>query len=112
MTRYRVDITDAAEADLEQVRRWLVLNAGVDTAERFLDEAAARLDTLEAFPARGSVPAPLADLDETIRQMPVGAWRLLYDVDEGTGGEGVVTIFAVVHERRSLVDALAERQRR
>ncbi|MBB5700114.1 type II toxin-antitoxin system RelE/ParE family toxin [Sphingomonas yantingensis] len=112
MIRYRVDVTGAAEADLEQVRRWLVLNAGVDAADRFLGEVATRIDTLEAFPARGSVPAPLADLDETIRQMPVGAWRLLYDVDERSVGEGVVTIFAIVHERRSLVDALAERQRR
>lgn len=112
MIRYRVDITDAAEADLDPVRRWLVLNAGIDAADRFLDEVVARIDTLEAFPNRGSVPAPLADLDETTRQLPVGAWRLLYDVDEGSGGEGIVTIFAVVHERRSLVDALAERQRR
>lgn len=112
MIRYRVDITAAAEADLDQIRRWLVLNAGVDAADRFLDEVATRIDTLEAFPGRGSVPAPLAGLDETIRQMPTGAWRLLYDVDEGSGGEGVVTLFAVVHERRSLVDALAQRQRR
>lgn len=91
-----------AEADLDQVRRWLVLNAGAEAADRFIAEVAARIDT----------PASLADLDETIRQLPVGAWRLLYDVEDASGGEGVVTIFAVVHERRSLVDALAERQRR
>ncbi|NJR80351.1 type II toxin-antitoxin system RelE/ParE family toxin [Sphingomonas corticis] len=107
MTRYRVEMTAPAEADLEQIRRWLMIHADADVADRLLLDVLACLDTLEQFPERGSVPAALDDLDETIRQMPVQAWRLLYDVS----GE-VVSILAVVHERRNLTAALSERLRR
>ena len=100
-------MTAPAEADLEQIRRWLVVNADADVAERLLLDVLGCLEALEQYSERGSVPAALDDLDETIRQMPVQAWRLLYDVS----GD-VVSILAVVHERRNLAEALAERLRR
>ena len=107
MTTYRVEITAPAEADLEQIRRWLMVHAGADAADRFLVEVIECIDTLERFPERGSVPTPLADMDDMVRQLPVQAWRLLYDV-----GSDVVSILAVIHERRNLVDVWAERLRR
>lgn len=108
MTRsYRVDLTEPALADLEEIARWLRTQADAATADRFLAEVLERVETLEQMPERGSVPPMLEDLDETVRQMPVQSWRLIYDVIGDT-----VSILAVVHERRNMVAALAERLRR
>lgn len=107
MTPYRVDLTEPAGADLDQIRRWLMVNADADVADRFLAEVIEHIGTLETFPERGSMPPMLENLGETVRQMPVQSWRLIYDVTDE-----VVSIIAVVHERRNFVEALAERLQR
>lgn len=104
---YQVDLTEPPAPDLEQIRRWLMVNADPDVADRFLTEVFDRIGALETLPERGSVLRMLEDLDDAVRQMPVRSWRLIYDV---TGD--VVSILAVVHERRNCVEALAERLRR
>ena len=107
MTRsYHVDLTEPALADLEQIARWLTSHADADIADRFLAEVLECVGTLEQMPERGSVPTMLEGLDETVRQIPVQSWRLIYEV-----ARDVVSILAVVHERRNLVAAVAERLR-
>lgn len=85
MTRsYAVEITEAAERDLQAIFEDLHARASAAVAERFLDQMLEAVASLERLPDRGSVPAELAELGvRDFRQLVVETYRLIYRVLTG-----------------------------
>ena len=76
---YAVFLTAGAEADLAEIHGWITANRGDDQAEAFLDRMLARVESLEQFPERGSVPAELDALGiREFRQLLETPYRLIY----------------------------------
>lgn len=79
--RYTVYLTAGAEADLADIHDWIAVHRTLEQADAFLDTMLARIDSLEAFPDRGSVPAELDALGiRDFRQIVAPPYRLLYRV--------------------------------
>jgi toxin ParE1/3/4 len=79
--RYEVEITEAAERDLQAIFDDLQDRASPAVAERFLDQLLEAVATLERLPDRGAVPAELAELGvRDFRQLVIETYRLIYRV--------------------------------
>lgn len=77
--RCRVLLTAGAEADLADLHRWVANREGEAAAEALLDRLLARIEGLETFPDRGSVPPELDALGiREFRQLSAPPYRLLY----------------------------------
>ncbi|WP_448665237.1 type II toxin-antitoxin system RelE/ParE family toxin (plasmid) [Sphingomonas sp. CJ20] len=77
--RYTVYLTAGAEADLVDIYDWIAAHRAPDQADAFFDTMLARIDSLEAFPDRGGVPAELDALGiREFRQIVAPPYRLLY----------------------------------
>lgn len=101
---YRVEVTEGAEADLEEIYDSIARNYSPDAADAFAKDFEQVINSLEQFPARGSVPNELSGFAGPIRQMPVSSYRAVYRI----GGD-VVFILFVAHERQRLQSIVAKR---
>lgn len=78
---YSVHLTAGAESDLADIHGWITANRGADQADAFLDAMLAKVESLEAFPDRGSVPAELDAIGvREFRQLVAPPYRLIYRV--------------------------------
>jgi toxin ParE1/3/4 len=78
---FEVRLTHAAEDDLEAIRDYLTEHRGADAAEELIDQLLEKIEMLEAFPERGSVPRELEALGiSEFRQILAGRFRLIYRV--------------------------------
>lgn len=96
---YRVEVTKSAEAELEELYRWVVQRAPGQGTAWFngLEEAILSLDR---YPERCPVAPESFDRDRPVRVLPYGrrphTYRILFTVD-GTGG----TVY-ILHVRRGI----------
>lgn len=104
-TRYSVEITEQALADLATIGEWIRSEAGAQAAQQMIDAVLERIDTLEQFPERG---APVPELEllgrDGFRTLPVPPYRLLYRVHDAR-----VTVRMIYHMRRDFAGLLEER---
>ncbi|RSV39614.1 type II toxin-antitoxin system RelE/ParE family toxin [Sphingomonas sp. ABOLE] len=103
--RYTVYLTDGAETDLAEIHGWIAANRSPEQAEAFLEAMLAKVDSLEAFPDRGSVPVELDALGiREFRQLVAPPYRLIYRVIVDH-----VFVFLIADGRRDF-QALLERR--
>lgn len=103
--RYTVYLTAGAEADLADIHSWIGENRSAEQADAFLDAMLAKVDSLETYPERGSVPRELDALGiREFRQLVAPPYRLIYRVIVDH-----VFIFLIADGRRD-VQALLERR--
>lgn len=92
---YRIVLAPLAEDDLAQLRSWIVKEAGREVARSYLERVERKLDTLAAFPNRGT---PRPDAGSGIRSIPFERRRVIfYRVDAD-----IVTILRVLDGARDL----------
>jgi toxin ParE1/3/4 len=104
-TRFESRLTRGAEDDLERLHDYLAEQGSPATADALADAILEKIDALERFPHRGSVPEELAGLGiQTFRQLVLSPYRIVYRV---IGRE--VFVLLVADGRRD-VQALLERR--
>ena len=102
---YDVRLTRGAEADMEALHAYVAEHRSAGEADALLDGLIGRIETLERFPERGSIPKELADLGvRDFRQILHPPYRLIYRVVEGT-----VYILVVADGRRDMQSLLRSR---
>lgn len=102
---YTVELTEPALADLAAIRDWLAENAGESAADQWIDDVLDKIDTLEQFPARGSIVPELAAIGLVrYRQLLFAPYRLIYRI---RGNRVIVSL--VIHGRRDLHSVLEQR---
>ncbi|KPH66667.1 type II toxin-antitoxin system RelE/ParE family toxin [Novosphingobium sp. ST904] len=102
---YAVELTQAAEDDLEEIHGYIAKVRGADDADALIDQFLAVVDTLESCPERGGVPKELEGLGlREFRQVLLRQFRLIYRVI----GERVV-ILLVADGRRDMRELLERR---
>lgn len=105
MAKFDVLITEGALGDLDAICTFMATQRGEDTAEEWMDGFEEVINSLEQFPERGAVPAPLVDLGiVTFRQILMLPYRLLYEV---IGNQVIVVL--IVHTKRDFQSLLQER---
>lgn len=107
-TRYRIEITEQALADLAAIGEWIRSEAGAQAARQMINAMLERIDTLEQFPERGALVPELELLGrDGFRTLPAPPYRLLYRVHEAR-----VTVRMIYHMRRDFAALLEERMAR
>lgn len=102
---YRVELTQGAEDDLEEIHGYLTEVRGVDDADALLDQFLAAIETLERFPERGGVPKELEGLGlREFRQVLLRHFRLIYRVLSDC-----VVILVIADGRRDMQTLLERR---
>jgi toxin ParE1/3/4 len=102
---FEVRLTRGAENDLERLHDYLVGRRSPQAADALLESILEKVEALERFPNRGSVPKELAGLGiRTFRQLVLSPYRIIYRV---IGQE--VFILVVADGRRDM-QALLERR--
>ena len=94
--RYRLEFSDAAEAEADAVYLWMGRKLGQAYANRWYRDMWDKTQNLTLFPHMGQrVPGR----PETVRSLLHGRYRLLYlIVDPGEGEEeGVIRVLRVSH---------------
>lgn len=103
--RYAVELTDAADADLEAIFDYAAQHRSPAEANRLLDRIEAKCASLSTFPERGSLPAELEALgDRGYRQLVLPPYRLIYRVTDSA-----VSIVVIADGRRDM-GALLQRR--
>lgn len=103
--RYTVYLTAGAENDLADIHGWIDANRSAEQADAFLDAMLAKVDSLETYPERGSIPRELDALGiREFRQLVAPPYRLIYRVIVDH-----VFVFLVADGRRDF-QALLERR--
>ena len=103
--RFLVSISTKAEQDLRTLADYVARERSIDDAIELVDSIRLKIDTIEQFPNRGSIPEETRALGETdFRQIFVGPYRIFYLV-----GDRHVTIFLIADGRRDLVVLLTQR---
>lgn len=105
MTKYEVQITEGALGDLDAIRSFIAIQRGDNSAEKWINGFDEVIHSLERFPERGAVPAPLIEIGiDTFRQLLMPPYKILYEVI----GRQVV-VFLIVHAKRDFQSLLQER---
>lgn len=81
--RYRVIILPRAHRDLEAVYEWIALDAP-ETAVRWFNRAADAIEALHAYPRRCPQTPEADGFGREIRQLRIGAYRVLFEIDGET----------------------------
>jgi toxin ParE1/3/4 len=103
--KYRVVITDAANADLEDIYEWIRDHDSPAKADYVLDRLFQEAESIAALPNRGSHPRELpAGTDADYRQVFFKPYRVIYEVD-GTD----IIVHLVADGRRNLQSLLLQR---
>jgi len=102
---YRVLLTRGAEADLAALHDYLREYRSPEQADALLDALSGKIESLEHFPDRGSVPKELAALGiHEFRQLAHPPYRLIYRVVARR-----VFVMVVADGRRDMQTLLATR---
>lgn len=102
---FDVRLTRGAEDDLEKLYDYLADRGSLATADALLDAILEKVEALERFPHRGSIPQELSQLGiRTFRQVVLPPYRIIYRV---IGQEVFVLVIA---DGRRDMQALLERR--
>lgn len=102
---FEVLLTASAEADIEEIWRYVASHDGPAAAESLLDSFDEVFESLEILPSRGRVPAELAEVGiREFREVISTPFRIIY----ATEGERVL-IYAIADGRRDMRDLLERR---
>jgi toxin ParE1/3/4 len=102
---FTVEITEAAESDLQEIVEDVWERTGARTADRLLDDLLECVSKLESFPERGSFPSELAQLGiKDFRQLIFQSYRLIYRVIGRT-----VFVMVIADGRRDMQRVLERR---
>jgi toxin ParE1/3/4 len=103
--RFGVELTQGAEDDLESIFDYLAENHSVEQATELLDSVLSKIQTLERYPQRGSIPKELETLGiREFRQVLMRPYRLIYRVMEDK-----VFIMIIADGRRDMQTLLEQR---
>ena len=103
--RYRVQLSKGARADIEGIARYLSECHSPELADRWLVDLLDRVDSLERYPERGSIPQELEQLGtRRYRQLLLHPYRLFYRVM----GD-LVTVTLVADGRRDIASLVQQR---
>jgi len=81
--RYKVDLTQSALIDLNDILDWISGNDSPERALDVLDKIEIRLDSLSRHPERGSVPPELREIGiDKYREVVFKPYRIIYQVVE------------------------------
>nr|CAA9231264.1 hypothetical protein AVDCRST_MAG63-1111 [uncultured Armatimonadetes bacterium] len=98
-SRYRLEVSESADAEADAVYLWMSQNLGPIKAERWYRGLWEACENLLLFPRMGqSVPGQ----DETARLLLYDRYRVLYRIVES---EGLIRVLRIVHAGRSAPDA-------
>jgi toxin ParE1/3/4 len=104
---YRVELSAAAERDLDEILQFIAENDLPERALHVLDAIEAAIDDLGTEPNRGSYPKELAALGiRDFREVFFKPYRIIYRMIET---EQVVRVFLIADGRRSLQRLLERR---
>ena len=94
--RYRLEFSEAAEAEADAIYLWMGRRLGQTYADRWYRELRSKAGDLLLFPRMGQ---RLPSRPETARSLLHGRYRLLYLIVEPdeSEGEGVIRVLRVVH---------------
>ncbi|MCZ8116421.1 type II toxin-antitoxin system RelE/ParE family toxin [Silanimonas sp.] len=103
--RYRVELTEDAARDLDELHAYVAGHDSPRSAERLLDRILEVVTSLESAPDRGTVPRELRELGiDQFRQVYFKPYRIVYrPFDE------LVVIYLIVDGRRDLQTLLTGR---
>ena len=103
--RFEVELTHGAEQDLEAIVDYVAESGSAEIADKLLHSFLAKVEALEQFPLRGSIPKELAGLGiRDYRQLLLKPYRLIYRIDSS---RAFITV--IVDGRRDM-QALLERR--
>ena len=104
---YAVELTAAAERDLQRIIDHIAAHDLPDRAQHVLDAIEARIDALETAPDRGSYPRELAALGiRDFREVFFKPYRIIYRVFPD---DQIIRVFLIADGRRSLRRLLEQR---
>jgi toxin ParE1/3/4 len=90
--RFEVELTAGAETDLESIFDYVAEHHSVEQAEALLKSFLVKIEALEQYSLRGSIPKELDALGiREFRQLLMRPYRLIYHV---VAQKGVVMIIA------------------
>jgi len=92
----KVMMSDPALDDVEGIEIYLS-DKSPAKARKLTKEIFARARSLAVFPRRGRMIPEIRD--DNLRELIVGAYRLMYEIDDD---EGTVEVLAVLHGRREV----------
>jgi toxin ParE1/3/4 len=102
---YRVELTDSAQADLDEIYRHIAQTDSRASADYVLDRLLEAAESLTAFPERGSQPRELEQAGSPrFRQLFFKPYRLIYRVVDDR-----VIIYLIADGRRDMPALLARR---
>ena len=105
MERYEVLLTKGAEGDLEALFDYIAAHDSAAAANRVLDRIEKTINSLSAFPERGSFPKELLALGiKEYRQVFFKPYRLIYRTVEVH-----VYVYLIVDGRRDMQALLCRR---
>jgi toxin ParE1/3/4 len=103
--RFQVELTQGAEDDLETIYDYVSEQRSRDEADALLDSFLGRVEALERYPRRGSIPKELELLGlKEFRQLLLSPYRIIYRVIGDT-----VFILLIVDGRRDMQTLLEHR---
>lgn len=82
MARYRVEVTEPAEQEIEAAQGWIAVDSP-EAAERWSQGIFAALKTLDTMPARCPLAPENEGHAEDIRQLVHGQYRILFTIQPG-----------------------------
>ena len=105
MSIFTIELAPEAVRDLENLYEYVAATRSHAEATALLDRFARRIDALEQFPERGSIPPEMADLGVTdFRQLLMAPYRLVYRV-----AKREVSILLIADGRRDMKELLGRR---
>ena len=78
--KYRVRMTDKAEADVANVLQWFRSQSAIAAGSKWLAELTAKIDTLETMPQRCGKAAEAEEVGIEIRELLFGKKRGTYRI--------------------------------
>ena len=84
MTEYKIFFTPKALQDLTSIHDWGKRFWGKSKADAWLKDIGKRIKTLSQMPERNPLAPENDDEPETIRQMLVNRYRIIYTVEKQT----------------------------
>lgn len=104
-SHFEVELTQGAEDDLEGIHDYLSEHRSMEAAEALLDAFLDKIQTLERYPERGSVPKELEAIGiRDFRQVLLDPYRLIYRVIDSK-----VVILVIADGRRDMQTLLERR---
>jgi plasmid stabilization system protein ParE len=94
---YRVEFTDVADMEVENILLW-IMGRAPERAERWQDGLEKAVQSLEDFPGRCALVLEVSTPERQVRQLLYGAYRLLFTLLD-TDGDGNLDTVRILHVR-------------